>query len=75
MITNFFASDWLLIPHDFWISDERQMTIRPDVEDQLSQRNNASPEDQYKSDALPIQLTGHTVHLICDLVTLLMLQV
>ena len=27
MITNLSASDRLLIPHDFWISSERQMTI------------------------------------------------
>ena len=37
----------LLIPHDFKISGERQMTIRLNVRDQLrSNRNNASPEDQ-----------------------------
>ena len=44
------------------ISCEWQMTIRLNVQDQLSQRNNAALEDwtSYKSDALPIELTGRT---------------
>ena len=46
VIPNFSASDRLVIPHDFWISGERQNNqitiIRLNVWDQCSWRNNAS---------------------------------
>ena len=44
MITNFSSNDHLLIPHGFWTSSKRQMIIRLNVSDQLSQRNNVLPE-------------------------------
>ena len=62
VINRFFASDQLLISHDFWISGERQIIIRLDVWDQLSRRNNVSPRIKpatlrlHKSDALSIEL-------------------
>ena len=63
MITNFSASDQILIPHDLWISDERQMINRLKVRDQLSQWNNTVQGSKqwplhYKSDILLTALIG-----------------
>ena len=45
VITNFSTSNGQLIPHDFLIKDERQMTIKLNVRNQRSQGNYAVPEE------------------------------
>ena len=65
VITSFHASDWLLIPHVCWISDERQMTIRLNVQEYLSLARGSNQQPlNYKPDAPPIELILQAVTLV-----------
>ena len=65
VIPNFSASDQLLIPHDFWISSERQKTIRLNVWDQSINHSEIMPHPRIEpaNPVLHIQFSIYWAHL------------